>query len=116
VLLRDIEHNAQENDDDNDDEARHFSGPGREPACEEKDDDEGTGLTLDDLPPELTATMHQCIVRTVFCQSPIGVSVGEAARLCMEAAQQLVERKIPGELNPRCSARCASISPLSPER
>jgi hypothetical protein len=59
------------------------------------------------LPPELTATMHQCIVRTVFCQSPIGVSVGEAARLCMEAAQQLVERKIPGELKPRCSARCA---------
>jgi hypothetical protein len=63
--------------------------------------------TLDDLSPELTATMHQCIVRTVFCQSPIGVSVGEAARLCMEAAQQLVERKIPGELNPHCSARCA---------
>ncbi len=104
ALLDDVEHHAQQDDADDNDKARHLTGPGRETAGKQQDEHERIGKALDRLPPEGTAPVAQCVIGAVFDQPPLGLFGAEAAGCCAELAEEPVEGAVPGQALNHCGA------------
>ena len=110
-LLDHVEHHAQQDDADDEGEARHLAGPGREAACEQENEDQRVGEAIENLAPQRPAAMEERVVRTVFGETPFDLSGAQALRRRPKLGEQAGQRQVPGQsLGHRCGLMRHSAS------